>query len=635
MSDVFVSYKAEDRKRVRPLVEALQADGYSVWWDEQIGGGAAWRHAIEAELNAAKCVIVVWSKRSVGPEGEFVQDEASRAKERHVYVPVRIENVHLPLGFGETQALPLAGWHGDRADPHYRAVLSAVRSMAGECTVSERAAVQPHINRRTALAGGAVAVAAIAGIGGWFLLRPGAAKSESIAVLPFANLSGDPAQGYFSDGVAEEIRSALARIPQLKVVARTSSELVRNDDPGTAARKLHVSNILAGSVRRSASIIRVSAQLIDPSSGVERWSEVYDRPTGDALVVQTDIARRVAQALSLRLSLPRNGLLTVGGTDNPHAQEIYLKAVGIRQSGLSEAGFTQAVKLLDEAIRLDPNYAEAYAERGATVAELSGYFGHGPTAFEKGYAQAVPDAQRAIAIAPDLPSGYAALALTQELHLDLKRALANYRRAAASPNAKADTLTEAANFLAQLGYMEEALGFVRRAVEIDPLNARAYEARTIAFFNRRRYADVVQAAQSVLQLAPNDGPSLALLANALLLRGKFAEAKAVYAKGPADDVRILTGEAILAARLGDRAGSDRFLKRLHETAGEAASFQYAEVHAQRGELDQAFAALDEAVAIRDPGLIFLPSDPFLDPLRKNPRFQAIIAKFDFPPRPQS
>jgi tetratricopeptide (TPR) repeat protein len=172
-------------------------------------------------------------------------------------------------------------------------------------------------------------------------------------------------------------------------------------------------------------------------------------------------------------------------------------------------------------------------------------------------------------------------------------------------------------------------------VEIDPLNARAYEARTIAFFNRRRYADVVQAAQSVLQLAPNDGPSLALLANALLLRGKFAEAKAVYAKGPADDVRILTGEAILAARLGDRAGSDRFLKRLHETAGEAASFQYAEVHAQRGELDQAFAALDEAVAIRDPGLIFLPSDPFLDPLRKNPRFQAIIAKFDFPPRPQS
>lgn len=119
MSDVFVSYKAEDRRRVRPLVEALESDGYSVWWDEQIGGGAAWRQAIEAELNAAKCVIVVWSKRSVGPEGTFVQDEATRAQQRHIYVPVLIDKVHLPLGFGEMQALPLTGWKGNRSDPRY------------------------------------------------------------------------------------------------------------------------------------------------------------------------------------------------------------------------------------------------------------------------------------------------------------------------------------------------------------------------------------------------------------------------------------------------------------------------------------------------------------------------------------
>src|SRR5215212_9186426 len=105
MSDVFVSYKAEDRRRVRPLVEALQAEGFSVWWDVQIGGGAAWRHAIEAELNLAKCVIVIWSKRSASLEGEFVQDEATRAKVRRVYVPVLIDKVHLPLGFGENPGL--------------------------------------------------------------------------------------------------------------------------------------------------------------------------------------------------------------------------------------------------------------------------------------------------------------------------------------------------------------------------------------------------------------------------------------------------------------------------------------------------------------------------------------------------
>src|SRR3954447_25203182 len=153
MSDVFVSYKAEDKRRIRPLVEALQAEGYSVWWDEQIGGGAAWRQTIEQELNDAKCVIVVWSKRSVGPDGTFVQDEATRAQQRRVYVPVTIDKVHLPLGFGETQALPLTGWHGDRADPHYQAVLAAVRrNVGGRRRASSSPLRQPKVDRRTAIA---------------------------------------------------------------------------------------------------------------------------------------------------------------------------------------------------------------------------------------------------------------------------------------------------------------------------------------------------------------------------------------------------------------------------------------------------------------------------------------------------
>jgi serine/threonine-protein kinase len=251
MADVFVSYKAEDRRRIKPLVEALQSEGFSVWWDEQIGGGAAWRHTIEVELNTAKCVVVVWSKRSVGEEGTFVQDEATRAQQRHVYVPVLIDKVHLPLGFGETQALPLAGWHGDRSDPHYRAVLDAVRRNVGAKRRAAPAPLrQPKIDRRTAIAGGAVAAAAAAGIGGWAFLRSSpASASRSIAVLPVSNLSGDPAQAYFSDGIAEEIRSALTRIAGLKVAGSTSSEAVRNDDAQTAAKKLDVANILTGSVR--------------------------------------------------------------------------------------------------------------------------------------------------------------------------------------------------------------------------------------------------------------------------------------------------------------------------------------------------------------------------------------------------
>src|SRR5690348_3208132 len=256
MSDVFVSYKAEDRKRVKPLVEALQAEGFSVWWDEQIGGGSAWRSAIEAELNAAKCVIVIWSNRSVGPDGTFVQDEATRAQQRHVYVPVLIDKVHLPLGFGETQALPLTGWRGDRGDARYEAVLAAVRRNAGgKKRASAPAPIgHPSVDRRTMIAGGSVAALAVAGAGAWALLKPSSAEaSRSIAVLPFANLSADASQAFFSDGVAEEIRSALGRVAGLKVVGRTSSEAVRNDDAETAAKKLGVGSILTGSVRQSPS----------------------------------------------------------------------------------------------------------------------------------------------------------------------------------------------------------------------------------------------------------------------------------------------------------------------------------------------------------------------------------------------
>jgi serine/threonine-protein kinase len=307
MVDVFVSYKAEDRRRVLPLVRALEEDGLSVWWDAHIGGGVDWRESIQEHLDSARCVIVVWSKRSVAREGRFVRDEASRAQRHQTYLPVRIDKVDPPLGFGETQAIPLTGWNGDRSDERYRAVLEAAKSiLAGEhYAQKERVSGSIKVNRRTALAGaGAVAVAAV---GGWVFLRSAAARaSNSIAVLPFANLSGDPAQSYFSDGIAEELRSALARIPKMKVMARTSSEKVRDDDIQTAATKLDVDHILTGSVRKSPSTIRISTQLVDGKTGLEQWSEAYDRPAGDVLDVQTDIAAKVASALSLRLRRSRN-----------------------------------------------------------------------------------------------------------------------------------------------------------------------------------------------------------------------------------------------------------------------------------------------------------------------------------------
>src|SRR3954451_9230074 len=206
MSDVFVSYKAEDRPRVAPLVEALEADGLSVWWDTQIVAGSEWRKDIQDQLDAAKCVIVVWSKRSAGLEGRFVRDEANRAQRAGTYLPVRIDKVEPPLGFGEIHAISLQGWKGARADTRYKRVIEAARAiMAGETPGILAPDGPGWLSRRTALAGGGAAAVVVAGVGAWALLKPGTARAaDSIAVLPFANLSGDPKQDYFSDGIAEE-----------------------------------------------------------------------------------------------------------------------------------------------------------------------------------------------------------------------------------------------------------------------------------------------------------------------------------------------------------------------------------------------------------------------------------------------
>jgi len=256
VTDVFLSYKAEDRARLGPLVDALEAEGFTVWWDADISGGANWQEDIEQHLDGARCVLVAWSKRSIGPGGQFVREEARRAQRRGAYLPVCLDGVEPPLGFGEIQSLSLKGWKGDRAEPQFQAVANVVRGRGSDRRVSQPQADPhtPRVSRRALIAGGAgVAAVTVAG-GGWVLLKPAPANSKRIAVLPFANLSTAADQAYFAEGIAEELRSALGRIG-MEVIGRTSSDAVKDLDAKAAASKLNVANILTGSVRRSSNTI--------------------------------------------------------------------------------------------------------------------------------------------------------------------------------------------------------------------------------------------------------------------------------------------------------------------------------------------------------------------------------------------
>ena len=248
MADIFLSYASpEDHGRVKPLVDALQAEGWSIWWDRELVAGPSFNEKIQAALNAARCVVVVWSQHSI--KSRWCQDEANEGLEREVLIPVRIDDVRPPLGFRSSQTASLMGW------PQQHGELDRLLAGIRECLGSSPESVA----------------------------APSIGVKRSIAVLPFANMSNDPDQEFFADGIAEELINALVALGDLDVIARTSSFQFknRNEDVRQIASALGVSHVLEGSVRKSGETVRVTAQLIEGASGMHLWSDRYDRNLTD------------------------------------------------------------------------------------------------------------------------------------------------------------------------------------------------------------------------------------------------------------------------------------------------------------------------------------------------------------------
>jgi serine/threonine-protein kinase len=630
-ADVFISYKAEDRPRIQPLIEALQAEGYSVWWDQHIGTGDDWRNAIEQQLEAAKCVVVAWSRNSVGPAGRFVRDEATRAQRRHVYAPVLIDAVEPPLGFGEQQATSLVGWRGDRADPRYQAVLAAVQRIAGGASAPAAAVAKKQgIDRRVFLAGGAAVALTAAGIGVWALSkRKVASASDSIAVLPFENLSGDAAQSYFADGIAGEIRNTLMRVGGLKVAGSTSSAAVRAEDARSAAKKLGVGNILTGSFRQTQSTIRVTAELIDGETGLAKWSQNYDRAPGDVIKIQSEIAESVARALAVALGASAREALAVGETSNVAAQRLVFQARDLSYQYTKET-FERCVVLLDQAIGLDPNYARAYAIKSFVISNLASYE-RTPASRARGREEALQLARTALSIAPNLPIARSALAYALALTLQLKECLKENQAALALAGSDPDVLRNYGWTLSGLFGNAEGLQQVDEALALDPLNPASYLAHVDVLYRARRYADAVSYSTKLRRESPELFTFPGLLGHCLLFLGRTAEAAAAFAQDGYEDARTLN-EALLSARTGRRDIAASKLATLRQRGDEMASFEYAKVYAQIGDKDGAFAALNHAWEIRDPSVGFLRVDPYLDPLRQDPRYAALVREIGFPER---
>ena len=410
---VFISYARYDRERVQPLADALEAQGCSVWIDSNLVAGEVFAAEIEAALRSSTAVIVVWSETSV--HSSWVRDEAGLARDLGRLVPVRIDDVAAPLGFGQFHMVNLTKWHGEPDARVIGEIMHAVTAVAhGTPLPMDPNGVAPVRRasppRRLVLLGAGAALVPLAAGGAWWLnsrraAPPAAvpAPAHSVAVLPFDNLSGDPGQDYFADGLSEEVRSALARIDSLQIAAPTSSNQFRGTKQDVAAigRRLGVAFVLNGSVRRGGKMVRVTAQLSEAATGFERWSQTYDRPTADILKIQTDIAELVAGALKVKV-MGVAPAVAIGQTTNPTAYDRYL--LGRRALfGLSgdEATYREALQDFDVAVAADPSFAAAHALRARALIAIAGQFAKAAEipALTR---TALEAAQRAVTLAPDL-----------------------------------------------------------------------------------------------------------------------------------------------------------------------------------------------------------------------------------------
>ena len=450
-----------------------------------------------------------------------------------------------------------------------------------------------------------------------------AINSQSIAVLPFVNMSSDKEQEYFSDGLSEELLNQLAQIPQLRVIARTSSFSFKGKevDVATIAKALNVANVLEGSVRKSANTLRVTAQLIRASDSSHLWSQTYDRDRTDIFKVQDEIAADVVAALKVKL-LPTQELPKAPRTNNPEAYQQYLQG-RYYLNRFSIADFEKARVFLERAAELDPKFPLAWAALSQVWNLETGWSDKLTRAeFDAGVVRARDAADRALKLDPDLPEALTArFAIQFYFDFDWKGGAETIRRAQALAPSDPLVLISAAQVAAIFGDYARGVDLARRAVALDPVNAQVRVYLGNALLQARKSAESRTEYERVAELNPSTPWAYAGGGMVDLFEGKNAEALAAAEHETTEFARLVVS-AVALWNLGRKEESDAALATLIKDDADVGAFQIAEVYSGRGDKDNAFLWLDRARRQQDPGLAYYANDPLLDPLRSDPLWMA-------------
>jgi TolB-like protein/cytochrome c-type biogenesis protein CcmH/NrfG len=658
---VFLSYASQDCEAAQRICEALRAAGIEVWFDQsELRGGDAWDQKIRRQIrDCALFVPLISANTASRHEGYFrlewdLADQRTHmiARDRAFIVPVCVDGTpdsgtDVPESFVRVQWTRVPA---GATPPGFVQRLSTLLSPGAHVAAAPPqlpagAASRPLASRRLQPALLLIATVVLIGVAylaaDKFVLskrvtRTGqasaqtaqgsasvqsAAPEKSIAVLPFVDMSEKHDQEYFSDGLSEELIDLLSRTPDLRVIARTSSFQFkgRNEDVRSVARQLGVANLLEGSVRKAGTTIRVTVQLIKAADGSHLWSETYDRRLDDIFKVQDDICGTVVKALRL-------ALIPVERTKSlPQSIDAYNAML---RGKYFEERFTKedtgkAIMLLQEAIRLDPGYAQAWVELAETY--LVGLDNSWTGVSEQaGYAQVRSAAERALQLDPNVPRAHGILGgILVWADYNWAGAQAQYALDPYSPA----TQVQLAEIAVAMGRLDDSIDLLRQVLLRDPLSTEANYSLAVRLLDAGRAAEAESQLRKLLEIRPLAARTHYGLALTFLARGRYPEAFEEM-QHETDYAWRTAGLPLAYWAVGRRAEADAALETVKEQYADTGSFQIAESYAYRGDKGLAFAWLDRAYRLRDPGLFRLKTDFLFKHLRSDPRYKGLLRKMN-------
>jgi len=568
LADIFVSYSRQDKALVAPLVALLESEGWSVWWDPEISPGEEFDSQITRELEAARSLVVVWTPHSV--DSRWVRGEARDAADRGILFPVRFLGAKLPIDFRAVHTTDFDQWAGDAQGAAFRGLCKALETKLG--AQKRPAAAAPE--------------------------RQGKNSGVSICVLPFANMSGDPEQEYFSDGITEDIITDLGKVSALSVVSRNMAFSFKGAKGGVSeiGRRTNAAYVLAGSVRKAGERVRITAQLVNAQNDAQVWGERYDRDLNDIFALQDEISKAIVAALKLTLLPEEKRALEQRATTNVKAYKFYLMARQFSVMG-NERHQELIIRLCERAVDLDRSYAAPWATMAITQHDM----------YQRGALteDGLKAANQAMKLDPALPDAHAALG--------------------AAHNAQ--------------GHYELGLRACQEALRLDP---DSYEGNRIAgrcSMALHRFDEAIRYFEKAAAVVDTEFAAASFVPQCYEAKGDREGAQAAARRALAriekviavepDHGRALGYGAGLLACLGEVERTKEWVERGTLLEPDNFNLQYNLVCAL-SVLRETQAALDMLSGIIERAsrgwVTWLDTDTDLDPLRDNPRFVEMVRR---------